>query len=111
MKVEERVDSDHQPLTKRKKEGGEVEEDWGNLKDRVNEVVKRVEKNWGKKKKGGWWDEECRELKGRVKEELKIWRSVGGEGEEYKNLRRDYRIMCKEKKRKEREEWERELQE
>jgi len=124
MKVEDRVDSDHQPITvwvegggkkgeirKGRKKGGRkgegAEEGWKKLRRRVEEALERVEKGRRGTKRKGWWDEECRKIKAELKEELRRWRREGGEGKRYKVIKKEYRKLCEEKKRKESERWER----
>jgi len=147
MKVEDWVDTDHQPIKvcvkgggcereglgrrkgrekrgvwteegrrkfeeyvgKRDSEWEEVEEEWRKLKRRVEGTLGRVERE-EKKMRGGWWDEECRNMKRELREELNVWRERGGNGEKFKEMRKSYRKLCKEKKDKERERWERELE-
>lgn len=86
-----------------------VEEGWRKLKRRVEVTLVRVEKE-EKKERRGWWDGECRSLKKKTKDELKKWKVKGGLGEAYKEAKKNYRELCKEKMRRERERWERELE-
>ncbi|XP_032674656.1 golgin subfamily A member 6-like protein 22 [Odontomachus brunneus] len=87
-----------------------VEEEWRKMKRRVEGALKRVERE-EKKVRGGWLDGECRKMKREVREELKRWKKRGGEGVNYKEMRNRYREHCNEKRRKERDKWERELEE
>ncbi|XP_078050783.1 macrophage colony-stimulating factor 1 receptor-like [Augochlora pura] len=48
-------------------------------------------------------------MKREVREELNRWKKRGGGGEKFREMRKRYRELCKEKKKKERERWEGEL--
>ena len=93
--------------------GGEkgIQEEWKELKERVRGAIGTTGAG-GKKdgKKGGWWDKECREEKSRVRKELRRWRREGGEGKEYRERKKEYKVMCEGKKRKEVEKWEKEVE-
>ena len=152
LKVEERVDSDHQPLVvwvrgemggnvdrrksgERGRRGGRgnwteegrrefvrnfgkrvggdwsVDEEWGELKERIKGAVgKSVVKGGEMRRKEGWWDKECREEKSKVRKELRKWRREGGDGMVYRERKRGYGRLCEEKRKKEVERWERELE-
>lgn len=89
---------------------GEVEKGWGKLKKRVGEMARKVEKELKGGERKGWWDEECKEQKRKVREELRRWKEQGGEGGKCKMMKSEYRKLCEEKKRKEGERWEKEIE-
>lgn len=79
-----------------------MEKECKKLKKRVGETLEKVEKEQRVERKG-WWDGECKEMKAKERKELKRWKKEKGEGGRYKATRKEYREMCEEKKRRERE--------
>lgn len=75
------------------------------FKKKVKEVIKEIEIELGgrRERKIGWWNEKCEQIKKEVKRELREWRRRGGEGLEYKEKKKDYRDMCKRKKKEDKE--------
>jgi len=55
-----------------------------------------------KRNKKGWWNEEYRERKRKVRRELRKWRE-GGKGDRYRLLKKEYKELCEEKKKEEKE--------
>lgn len=50
-------------------------------------------------------------MKTKLKKKIRSWRKKGGERNGYIVLKKEYRRLCEEKKKKERESWEREIEE
>lgn len=75
---------------------------------RIVEALKGVKKELKERKKERvrWWDEECRELKKEVKRELRKWRKVRRDGSVYKERKKEFKELCKRKKKKENRRWE-----
>ena len=73
-------------------------------------MIRKVGQGGEKVERRGWWDKECKEEKWKVRRELGRWRGEGGDGKEYRKEKKDYKIMCEGKKRKEVERWEREIE-
>ncbi|CAK9799089.1 Transposon TX1 uncharacterized 149 kDa protein [Anthophora plagiata] len=48
---------------RKEEKGKEIEEEWGELKREIMEVLERMEKKKGGKERKDWWDEECKEKK------------------------------------------------
>ena len=67
-------------------------------------VKKRIAKSEIKKVSQRWWDEECWIKKKRVRLKLNEWRKGRGSAQEYQTERREYKTLCKEKKKKSQEE-------
>ncbi|XP_053989926.1 uncharacterized protein LOC128882360 [Hylaeus volcanicus] len=148
--VEEKVESDHQPVVVwieggkgedgkrwRRKKGGkgkkgwwiedrrkefgegfvgqegrgkEVEEVWGELKREVLQVLEKMEKNYNRKEGRDAWDEEWKKKKNIAEEELKKWKREGGSGESFRKARGELGKMSREKKSREKEWWEKEIE-
>lgn len=89
----------------------ELEEEWIEVEKRVKEAMRETEEAQRKneRKSTGWWDEECREKKKEVRKELRKWRKNRADREEYKEKKREYKLICEQKKREENENWEREV--
>lgn len=83
------------------------------MRERITGILKEVEKEVGNSGGGkfGWWDEECMVRNREVRKELREWTKRGGEGEVYKGLEREYKILCDRKKKEENEKWERRVSE
>ncbi|XP_024883827.1 uncharacterized protein LOC112462336 [Temnothorax curvispinosus] len=97
---------------------GEVEEkeeelnkEWEEMETRITEAIKGVEEELGNKKgKVGWWDEECREAKKETRRKLRDWRKKRGEASAYKERRKEFKEICKRKKKEENQRWERKVE-
>ncbi|XP_076301689.1 uncharacterized protein LOC143219703 [Lasioglossum baleicum] len=89
--------------------GDGSQEDWEGLKGKIMEVIGEMGKN-EKIKRKGWWDEECRVGKKLAREELRKWRKEGGDGLAFREKKREYQKLCEERKKKEREKWEKEVE-
>ncbi|XP_076301434.1 uncharacterized protein LOC143219315 [Lasioglossum baleicum] len=89
--------------------GDGAQEGWEGLRGKIKEVIGEVGKN-EKIKRKGWWDEECRVGKKLAREELRKWRKEGGNGIAFREKKREYQKLCEEKKKKEREKWEKEVE-
>lgn len=76
-------------------------------REKKRNIITRVEKEMKEREKAGWWDEECRELKIKVREKLGRWKKQGGKE---RRIRREYRKVNVEKRRKERVRWERKIE-
>lgn len=86
----------------------EIGEEWESMERRIKVALKETEKELGGagEKKGGWWGEEYKKKKGQVREELKEWRKIGGEGIKYKKAKQEYKKLCEEKEEEENRRWE-----
>lgn len=71
-----------------------VEEEWEILKKEIKKALKKMGENEGEKKERRWWDKECRKKKEEVKKEMKRWRREGGVGKRYKKIKREYKVLC-----------------
>ncbi|XP_076287327.1 uncharacterized protein LOC143212411 [Lasioglossum baleicum] len=89
--------------------GDGLQEDWEGLKGKILEAIGEMGKN-EKIKRKGWWDEECRVGKQLAREELRKWRKEGGDGLAFRERKREYQKLCEERKKKEREKWEKEIE-
>lgn len=78
----------------------EIEKEWGRIEEKLRKAMTETEKKMRKRRIGKreWWDEECEEEK-KVRGELRKWRREGGEGEEYRKMRIEYKKLCDKKKR------------
>jgi len=85
-----------------------MKEDLKEMKERIKKALRKVEEGEeGRKRRGrGWWDVECRSKKRELRKKLRRWRKRGGEGEEYKRCKREYKELCKRKKGEENLKWE-----
>lgn len=63
----------------------------------------------GTETKGGWWDKECIEKKKEVRKELRECRRMGGNGGEYKRIKREYKALCERKKKEENDRWKKQV--
>lgn len=72
--------------------------------------MRKVEKELKSEERRGWWDEECKKQKRKVREELRRWKEQGGGVGKYKAVKREYRKLYKEKKRKKGERREKEIE-
>lgn len=73
-------------LWKKESGGGDTQEEWRGIKDKIRATLKEVGREQRKSKRirqKGWWNEECRIRKEKVKEKLKKWRDEGGDGMDY----------------------------
>lgn len=78
------------------------------MRERITGILKEVEKEVGDRGgKFGWWDEECMVKNREVRKEPREWTKRGGEGEMYKGLEREYKILCDRKKKEKNEKSER----
>ncbi|KAL6417803.1 hypothetical protein ACFW04_012524 [Cataglyphis niger] len=92
-------------------EGGEVEEVWGSMRDRIKQVIRGGCAAKGIRRERGWWDRECKEEKSIVRRELRRWREKGGDGKCYREAKGKYKKLIEGKKKEEKERWEREVRE
>ena len=65
-----------------KRDGGGrgIQEEWKELRDRINGAIKEVGQGGERRERRGWWDKECKEEKGKLRRELRRWRREGGDG-------------------------------
>jgi len=87
---------------------GKVEEEkmgWEVVKGEVQRILQEGQGSEGREKTRGWWDKECREGKRGVRKELRKWRREGGEGDGYRESKREYNKLCERKKKEESERW------
>lgn len=77
-------------------------------KKKVIEEIREGERGRARRNVG-WWDEEYRECKKGVKRTLREWRRGRVQREEYRNMKKIYKELCENKKKKEREEFIREV--
>jgi len=75
------------------------------MERRIKNMIEEVEKEVGgeKQERRGWWDEECRNKKEEVRRELRKWRKRGGDEEDYKKGKKEYKELCLRKKQEENE--------
>jgi len=92
-------------------EGG-IQEEMGEIEERIKGALESIEKERRKegKRKKGWWDEDCWRKKKEVRRSLREWRKGKGDRREYLKKKRDYKELCEEKKKKENERWEGEIE-
>lgn len=85
-----------------------LEEQWREMEKRIKETEEVESKRYeGNRIKVGWWDGDCKEAKRKVRMKLREWRKKGEE--EYRGRKKEYREICKKKKREWNEEWERKV--
>jgi len=78
-----------------------VEQEWKEMKERIERIFKKYKKEVGKGNRRGWWDEECREKKKKVRRELRKWRRKDdGDKNGYVKGKGRYRKLCEMKRRK-----------
>jgi len=85
----------------------------GEVEERIRKVIERIERERRKEGKGekGWWDEDCWRKKKEMRRILRAWRKGRGDRWEHQKGKREYKELCEEKKKKENERWEREVEE
>ena len=95
-----------------KREGGGrgIQKEWRELSDKIKWVIRKVRRGGERVGRCGWWDKESKEKKCKGRRELRRWKREGGDGKEYRNKKKEYRLMCEGKKRKEVERWEKEVE-
>lgn len=78
----------------------EIGEEWEKMESKVKEAIRGTEgvPRGRTVKKGEWW--ECIEKKKEVRKELRGCR-MGGNGGEYKRVKREYKALCGRKKKEE----------
>lgn len=83
----------------------------GQSESKVKEAIRGTEgvPRGGTETKGGWWDKECIEKKKEVRKELRGCRRMGGNGGEYKRVKREYKALCEKKKKEENDRWEKQV--
>ncbi|XP_070529775.1 golgin subfamily A member 6-like protein 6 [Cardiocondyla obscurior] len=86
---------------------GEEEEktEWKKVKEKVNKILKKGQEGRREEQRRGWWDEECRVEKKKVRTALRGWRRGEKRREEYRKIKKEYKDLCEEKKRREVERW------
>lgn len=91
----------------------EIGEEWEKMETKVKEAIRGTEgvPRGGTEKKDGWWDKECIEKKKEVRKELRRCRRMGGNGGEYKRVKREYKALCERKKKEENDRWEKQVAE
>lgn len=94
----------------------EIGDEWEEMESKVKEAI-RVKEGMSRgetERKGGmewWWHMECIEKKKEMRKELREWRRMGGNGGEYKKVKREYKTLCERKKKEENDRWEKQVAE
>lgn len=93
-------------------EGG-INEELREVGKRIREALEEEDKTErvNRKERGEWWDGESWEAKRAVMIELRAWRRGESKSETYRQKKREFKLLCGEKRRQDNERWEKEIEE
>ena len=95
---------------KEKNKETKFNEKFTNVDEAMEELLKKIKEQTETKKvretiKNKWWDLDCRVMRRKLQKCLKQARKGEGTIEEYRKTRKEYKILCKEKQERRREEY------